>query len=400
MNDSFEKKILKNIGRIPTEQIREVLLNEYSQRNFFEKIIEAIPTAFIVIDTKTNIEYANPSGLRLLGRTQKKIKGINIFSIDFDSALKAIIQNAVCESEKIINHELTIQTPSVSIVSISCFPFLHSGHISGYILTIQNITDAVNDKLRKYHKDSIESLAYLTAGVAHEIKNPLGALDLHIQLVRRFIEKKDIPDLPELNDLLTVIEEEIRRLERIVNDFLFSVRPIKPNLRRENIHEVIKDAAEFAEVELQQKNITLDLNLCAEPAELRIDRDYFRQAMINIIQNAAYAIDGYREDGKIEIATEIQNEKIAVIISDNGRGISKENMGKVFEPFFSTKEIGTGLGLTIVYKIIHEQHGDIIIDSEENKGTVFRIEFPSLSRQVKLLENSGQKTTEKEEKRN
>lgn len=179
-----------------------------------------------------------------------------------------------------------------------------------------------------------------------------------------------------------VIEEEIERLNKIVVDFLFAVRPLKFEFAPVDVNSVLKNLCETFFDEFDGKGITMSLNLAENLPKIQGDERFLRQVFMNILTNAGAAMPS---GGFLDIATNAKTDFITVTVSDSGQGILPENLNKIFEPYFTTKHDGTGLGLTIAYKIIKEHGGDISVYSDFGMGTSFRFMLPIVRRGFNLL---------------
>jgi len=185
---------------------------------------------------------------------------------------------------------------------------------------------------------------------------------------------------------IDVINEEIDRLNHIVLDFLFAVRPINLNLREANFNAFLQELAEFTAYELSDANVDLELDLDESLPLFDFDEQLMKQALLNLIQNAVAAMEG---GGMITLKTEHKDNDVVLHIIDTGTGISEKNLSKIFEPYFTTKERGSGLGLTLVFKIIREHRGELGVSSKEGEGTCFTITFPVPQRERRLLPSGG-----------
>ncbi len=189
-----------------------------------------------------------------------------------------------------------------------------------------------------------------------------------------------------MEDHLKIIDEEINRLNGIIVDFLFAVRPMNTNLEKESINDIIEDLMEFIRPELESAKITVELGLEKDLPYLPLDVKYIKQALLNIIKNAEAAMP---EGGYLRVTTRQEEGFITVKIADSGAGIPDHLMDKIFEPYFTTKEFGSGLGLTLVYKIIKEHDGEISVESREGKGTTFSLNFPIPQKEQRLIDFKG-----------
>ena len=180
-----------------------------------------------------------------------------------------------------------------------------------------------------------------------------------------------------------LIQEEIDRLNGIVVDFLFAVRPVNAELRLLNPHEQLQQCLDFCMPELTEKQVEVQLDLMENPPDLMLDSKLFRQVVLNLVQNAEGAMP---DGGILWFSTQVKNDRFLLNIADNGTGMDDKTASRIFEPYFTTKAAGTGLGLTMVYKIIKEFAGDIQVQSSLGEGTLFRISLPVPQRECRLLE--------------
>ena len=232
----------------------------------------------------------------------------------------------------------------------------------------------------------------LAASVAHEIKNPLGAISIHIQLLQKSIKKcregdGQLPDEKFMEKYLSVVNEEIENLNKIVMDFLFAVRPLKVNMTLSEPDSIIEKSINFFMPEFENCGIEVSVNLQGNGNRLLIDEKLFREIFINIVQNAKAAIlSGKKNNGKLAINSFIKNDHYILTIADNGCGMDEATCSRIFEPYYTTKADGTGLGLTTVYKIVKEFRGEITVNSELDEGTVFTVQIPVPQKETMLLE--------------
>ena len=224
--------------------------------------------------------------------------------------------------------------------------------------------------------DRLASLGTLISSLAHEIRNPLVSIKTFTQLLPERMEDEEFR-----NYFLKVASGEIDRLTTLINELLGFARPSEPNLQGENLNAIIEKIEFLIVTEARKKNITISKDFMADLPGVNVDAEQIKQVLLNILLNAVQAIPG---DGKIWIETRVvqvpredtTERFVQVEVRDSGVGISKENLERVFDPFFSTRPDGSGLGLAISYQIIHEHGGFIDLESEVGKGTSFRIHLP------------------------
>ena len=216
--------------------------------------------------------------------------------------------------------------------------------------------------------ERLAALGEMVAGVSHEIKNPLGIIRSTAELLGQ------MPDATDTQKRLSgVITEESTRLNQIVTEFLDFARPQVPNLQECHLEEIIDKNLSFIGPELERKGIQVQDNLNGRSFKLRADHDLLYRAFLNILINAIHSM---QDGGTIDIKVQETRDTYRIEIKDTGCGISKENVDKIFNPFFTTKEKGSGLGLSIVRKIVEGHRGTVGIQSSEGEGTRVEIQLP------------------------
>ena len=233
------------------------------------------------------------------------------------------------------------------------------------------------EEMRKRLEQSerLSSLGQLAAGVAHEIRNPLNAISMASQRLQREYMPCEQDKGAEFGRLTGVIRDEIRRLNVIIEDFLTFSRSRRLELREFSLTEVIQKLARLMGEEARVRGITLTVRPEPDALMVPMDVDKLQQALINIVKNAMESIDG---TGSIDIAMEKQpGERAVVRITDTGSGLAPGEVEKIFDPDYTTKEKGLGLGLPIAYEIVRGHGGTIRVQSSAGQGTTFEIELPT-----------------------
>jgi signal transduction histidine kinase len=271
-------------------------------------------------------------------------------------------------------------------------PLVREHRVTGSLIYIEDITEKRGREARLRRAENLASLTTLAAGVAHEIKNPLGSISIHIQLMQkalganRELAGQASPYLDQLDKYIAVVNEEIDRLNHIVVDFLFAVRPMNLDLREGNVNTLIGELMNFMGFELSGASIVCSLELDEDLPLLKFDERYLKQALLNLVKNAAAAMPG---GGRLTMRTGRKDNEALISVIDTGVGIPEENLSKIFEPYFTTKAAGSGLGLTLVFKIIREHQGEISVKSREGEGTSFTISLPIPQREHRLIGFEG-----------
>jgi len=238
------------------------------------------------------------------------------------------------------------------------------------------IRRAVN-KTRNLEKRAINSerLAFvgtLAGGLAHEIKNPLSTLNINLQLLKEELQSMTGENCKRAYRT-QVLQKEVQRLDEILNDFLRFAKGQELELKDYDINEILDEVVDFVTPEIKQKKILILKSYDANLSLCRIDSNLIKQAILNIIINAEQAMEN---GGELMVRTSRDKKYIQIDITDTGAGIPKDIIDKIFQVYFSTKKMGTGLGLPTAKRIIEDHKGIISVQSEEGKGTNFSIKLP------------------------
>jgi len=248
---------------------------------------------------------------------------------------------------------------------------------------LRDITETRRSEQQTIESERLNALTLLAAGVAHEIGNPLNSLNIHLQLIEREARKLDGANRTELYESVEVARAEINRLDSIISQFLRAIRPTRPQLRPENVNSIVEEAVRFFAPEIKDRDIVVEQELRSDLPLLELDRDQMKQAFYNVIKNSFEAM---KRRGILRIRTDMDESHVTVRFTDTGGGISPDNLSRVFEPYFTTKTSGTGLGLLIVRRIVREHGGELSIESSEGKGLTLTIRLPHIDRRVRMLE--------------
>ncbi|MFA7189559.1 MAG: ATP-binding protein [Sphaerochaetaceae bacterium] len=383
--DKFLKKASEKLSLLDPSQTQKLFADMLEATDLKDSILDSFSDGIILINEKQIIYYQNKSVSSLISvNYSKKYRFRTLQSQIVDTDITDFLSSFwTCKDKKsTCSKEFTYQNgENVRIIQIQVFRNFTVFH--GHKCDMIRISDITAHRIEENRLKRSESLAQMTtmaAGVAHEIKNPLGSISLYLQLLRREYKKHDSLTGAQAEKYLSVISEEIDRLNSIVVDFLFAVRPLTVNLAKEDINSLVSDIAAFVHPELDQYKMKLELKLEPGLPKLEIDSSLFRQAALNMIKNSIQAIQArYPSDlskGILQIETKLSNDNVDVVFSDNGCGIPENLISKVFEPYYTTKDTGTGLGLTVLFKIVKEHHGDLNVISKVNEGTAFIISFP------------------------
>jgi len=378
----FFRRALRKLDKLNTEQRNELITSAIGEINLFENVLNSIDMGILVCDESNNLIMVNKCALRLI--PMNYIEGVKLRLAITDEKIIEAFKDIILNRERVIDKEIDVQNQGRNrLLSVNIVPLVEDKRVTGTLIYVEDITEKRKGEARLRRAENLASLTTLAAGVAHEIKNPLGSISIHLQLLQKALAKKLDASDNKTDKYFDVLKEEVDRLNRIVVDFLFAVRPMNLELREGDLNVLISQIMEFVRFEMEQSNILCLLELDENLPKLLIDERYMKQALLNLVKNAQAAMP---EGGVFTIATKFMENEIRILVCDTGIGIENESLSKIFEPYFTTRETGTGLGLTQVYKIIREHHGEITVDSEPQTGTEFKISLPIPQKETRLLD--------------
>ena len=364
---------LKRIDRIPPEGLKQIVRNLLAENSIYESALNSTLDGIIVCDLAHKPLFINRSAEKIT-RIVSWAQEVVLWEQLDDDNLADFIQEALKSEKNILNRELSLGRPGgTRLLSISISTLVSEGKIAGNLIHIEDITEKRRREAQLRRAESLAALTTLAAGVAHEIKNPLASIRIQLGIIRRILEKKYNKKTEPIFNNISLVEQEIDRLNSIVVDFLFAVRPMDITLIRDSIEDVIKEVVEIMGNEASEQHINIVTKFEDNLPEVMIDRKHLKQALLNIVKNAIAAMP---DGGTLTISAVTKDDELQISISDTGIGIPEELLAKIFEPYFTTKESGTGLGLTITFKIIKEHNGEITVESKPSKGSTFTIHLP------------------------
>lgn len=383
----FAKRLAQKVAKLSDEQVEQLVQSLVDENDSLDAVIESLNTGLLICDINGNLLMSNKAAERFLQFNQSTLTAadkpgtkIPVWQIIADADIAGFLEEVHQKQKNHASEEFTVETDggSLRFLLVSSMPLVQKRHLNGTIVQIDDITDRRNQETLFRRMESLASLTTLAANVAHEIKNPLGSISIHIQLIQKAVKNARLGDgiLPDekfVENYLNVVNEEIERLNKIVVDFLYAVRPVQAKLAPASLNEIVKNICDFIQPEAQKSNVELHLELADNLPELMLDEQLFKQIVMNLAQNAFAAM---KNGGDLWMASGIKEDKVVFSVADNGEGMDEETCSRIFEPYFTTKVNGTGLGLTMVYKIIKEFGGDIQVRSFKDEGTIFTISLP------------------------
>ena len=364
------------------------------ERRLLETVFNTIREGIMVIGTGGVIDYANASAAELLGFQLKEIGTAVLWKRvpELARTLRLTDDGALRDLSG-ISREVEVTYPRERVLHVYIVP-LHVEGVAGegeqdrgHAVILSDITEEKESARQHIESEKVQSIIDLSAGVAHELGNPLNSITIHLQLARKQLEKMEAGARREkVEKSLQVCVDEVERLDGIIKHFLEAVRPSEPDLADLDLAVVLEESLEFLGQELSDAGLTIDVDIGSGLPVVLGDRGQIKQVFFNILKNAREATP---PNGHIRIRTYADDQFAYVQVGDNGQGIDQSDMPKIFRPYFTTKHGGNGLGMMVVQRIMRAHGGKIGIDSQKGKGTVVTLQFPQKQRRVRLLEQGA-----------
>lgn len=361
-----------------TDRLKETIAELVENRNYTENILRSLLNGVITIDANYCIMRINQATENIMRLPSEKLVGEQIAVVfEKDPEILGLIRDCL-ESHRIMEGvETSLHRKDGSSIPIELSlslledPRHPSEKGAGLVVLIRDLTEiqALKEHIRR--QDRLAALGELSAGIAHEIRNPLGI----IKGAAGILNKESGAKGTKLAELSSVILEEVDRLNEVISDFLEFARPRPPQFKPENMNDLLRATLQMAALQIEKRKVRVHEDLAPDLPMVMADEHQMHQVFLNLILNALQATD---EGDTVEIATRFlsQEKLVEIVFSDTGMGIPEENLNKVFNPFFTSKEQGTGLGLSVVSKIVENHDGKIFLASEVGKGARFTICLP------------------------
>ncbi|WP_121612227.1 PAS domain S-box protein [Mesobacillus foraminis] len=351
---------------------------EASLKNSLREVSDykfAIDQAAIVAftDEKGIIKSVNDKFVEISGYSREELIGSDHRLLNSGFHSKDFFKNLwrTIGSGKVWKGEIRNKAKDGSFywVSTTIVPFLNeNGKPYQYLAMRSDITERKQTEELLHRQDKLAAVGQLAAGVAHEIRNPLTSMKGYAEFLQ--LDEED----PQRREFLDIILDEINRVNNIVEEFMVLAKPKTVELEEKNIVPILRNIVSLLEFEARKRRVKLHFNANNDIVQIECDENRLKQVFLNFIKNG---IEAMPDGGDLYVSAEVENNNIEILIKDTGVGIPPEKLQKIGEPFYTTKKEGTGLGLMVSFKIIESHNGKVYIESEQNKGTTFRILLPA-----------------------
>lgn len=390
MRQGFFDKFISRLDRIDAPVASAHIAALARERGFLETLFQSINEGILVLGDEIRLLYANQAAETMLGFSAERERGNSMKRYLRDWEIDTLLLSQVADWNRIEAREVTVSYPEHRVIAYYARPVEFENRTELLLM----LRDVTRERLAEEDTLADERLAAvktLVAGVAHEIGNPLNALTIHLQLLTRELRKISDDAMREnLQELTGIASQEVTRLDGIIRRFLTALRPSEPHLVRGNIREVLLTTVKLLTPDLEQRRIELCLSLPEALPDVFLDAQQMEQVFFNLLKNA---MDAIPDSGKIGLSVMVDDTAVSVSVLDNGTGIPEALLGKIFDPYVTTKTKGSGLGLMVVRRIIQSHGGTIQCASHEGEGTCFTVRLPRAERQIRTLENSSPEGT-------
>ena len=381
MKRGFLEKLIERIRLVQPGDVQNYLVEIAREKGFLETIFNAILEGVIVTDPSGRVIYLNRAACGFFGIEAQASLGKPLGDV-----VKGLDLEHLSGASEVVSRDLEVFYPENRFLNFYIVPLMSEegqAEMVGRAIILRDLTQNRRATQETIDTERFSALTLLAAGVAHEIGNPLNSLDIHLQLMQRRVKKLAANLRGDFEESINVARQEVSRLDQIITQFLRAIRPQPLTMGMDRLNAIIEESVAFLKAEIQDRDVLVEVELDKNLPPIEVDRDQIKQVVYNVIRNAFQAM---KSGGILRIRTGADETHEFLSFSDTGGGIDPENISRVFEPYFTTKSGGSGLGLLIVRRIVRAHGGEVIIESTQGKGLTLTIRLPRADRRVRFLE--------------
>lgn len=375
----FVKRLKSRLPQIEKDALYLKLLDAAQENRLLEEACQSLDEGIVIADRKGQPLFINRRAADWLGSARTNAKQ-PIWNQAQDPSFAAFLRDNLVGLKARTVHDLRMLSPREMQLRVTILPE-GEGDQQRFVILLLDMTSRTEQEFESAMLSRMESLVRLAGGIAHEIGNPLNAITIHLELLKKRLA--GLPDVQrqKLADSLSDIQDETKRLDRIIRNFLKATR--KPPLRfqLDDLNEVIADALSFLKPQLDVAKIQTKFSKDKNLPVFLMDRERLYYAFMNLIKNALEAMP---QGGTLKIALSHKQNCAVATVTDTGCGINEKDLARIFDIYYTTKQEGSGLGLMMVYDAVAEHGGKIEVASKRNKGTTFKLLLPVREPQLQL----------------
>ncbi len=372
-------RALGHLRELDREDLSHLTEKLCCERAILSAVLHSLQEGVLLIDRWGKIELINASAKKILGFDEQAQELPNLWRAapEIKTLLKVTSDGTLNLSGAVVQ-SLEVHYPVTRQLRLYATDLREQ-----ILLVLSDQTDIHEGRLRESESTRMNALTQLAAGVAHELGNPLNALQIHLQVIERALEKEKLsPKGQAITRSVKISLDEVRRLDQIIRNFLNALRPSAPNLTSTDLLQTLEEVVSVLLPELTGAKIRVEVELPGALPPVMADPEQVKQVYFNLLKNAREASP---VGSLIKIRASLDEQFLHLHFIDGGSGIRNEHLTHLFEPYYTTKKGGTGLGLTIVQKIMHAHHGSVKVESQPSRGTTVTLSFPLRYRRFKTL---------------
>ncbi|MBI4711601.1 MAG: hypothetical protein HY767_03970 [Candidatus Omnitrophica bacterium] len=375
----FLKRLKPRLSQIEKESLYLKLLDAVQENLLLEEVCKNLDEGIVITDTKGHPVFVNRKADDWLGGVRTTAKQ-PVWNQTQDPSFAAFLKENILTARARTVHDLRILSPREMQLRVTILP--SDGDVrTNFVVLLADITSRTEQEFEAAMLSRMESLVRLAGGIAHEIGNPLNAITIHLELLKKRLAGLPEGQRKEIADSLSDIQDETRRLDRIIRNFLKATRKPPLRFRLDDLNEVIADALSFLKPQMDVAKVVVKFTKDKTLPAFLMDRERLSYTFMNLLKNAVEAMPG---GGALKIAVTHKQHCAIVTIADTGCGIGEKDLARIFDIYYTTKPEGAGLGLMMVYDAIAEHGGKIEVTSKLKKGTMFKVLLPVREPQLQL----------------
>lgn len=363
------------------QQLRGARYDVSDLRGNLERLLDELEDAVFIFGRERRLVVASGAVEKFLSKQRSDLLGQSLPDIfPPNTTLGLLLAQAAQTGRALHNRRVPIERDSggsaIVLLSVEILEGLNAdpstGRTTGVLVRLRDPEATQQISRRLQMAERLSAISRITSGVAHEVKNPLNAILMHVELARMKLGRGEY----DLEGHMETISKEILRLDRVVKTFLDFTRPLELKLTEVPVDTFVDDLVQLARPQAASRGINMTVRQESQGVEIRVDRDLMKQAVLNVVVNA---IEAMPQGGELVLESTVQDEQAEIRVSDNGPGIPPELREKIFRLYFTTKKEGSGIGLAMAFRVVQMHDGTIDFSSEPGKGTTFVLRLPTAS---------------------